>query len=293
MPQILKNKNLELHIDVPFEYYNYSRFDWTGKIRIVKFQDITLSSIERTDNRNPKTIGKGFYNEFGIDTALGFEEAKIGSWFHKIGIGLLKKTDSTYSFMKKYEIQPAQFTLKKALNKLVITCQSKLVNGFAYILTKTIELLENGFNILYLLENTGEKAIITDEYVHNFMAVQQDDIGKDYVLKFPFDLKPALFEETVNPEQKVIVGQKEIQFNQTPMKDFFFSNLSGNEKVTAQWQLLHLKHKIALSERLNFPTDKINLWGWKHVISPELFYKINIQPSQSKQWTRYYEINRL
>ena len=160
-------------------------------------------------------------------------------------------------------------------------------------MTKTIELQENSFSIHYLLENTGEKAIKTDEYVHNFMAFQQDDIGKDYVLKFPFDLKPALFGETVNPEQKVIIGQKDIQFNGKLSEEFFFSNLSGYEKVTAKWQLLHLKHKIALSESLNFPTDKINLWGWKHVISPELFHKINIQPSQSKQWSRHFKVNQL
>lgn len=293
MPQILKNKNLELHIDEPFEYYNFSRFDWTGKIRIVKFQNVPLSSIERTDNMDQKTIGKGFYNEFGIDAALGFEAVKIGDWFHKIGIGLLKKTGSTYSFMKKYEIRPADFTVKKALNKLIITCQSKLVNGYAYILTKTIELQENSFSIHYLLENTGEKAIITDEYVHNFMAFQQDDIGKDYVLKFPFDLKPALFGETVNPEQKVIIGQKDIQFNGKLSEEFFFSNLSGYEKVTANWELQYLKPKIAIKEHGNFLTNKINLWGWKHVISPELFYKINILPGQSKEWTRRFEMYQL
>ena len=34
---------------------------------------------------------KDFINEFGIDTALGFDETDIGGWFHKIGIGFIKK----------------------------------------------------------------------------------------------------------------------------------------------------------------------------------------------------------
>lgn len=47
---------------------------------------------------------KGLYNEFGIENALGFEETEIGDWFHKIGVGLLKKDSNTYSLNNEYEI---------------------------------------------------------------------------------------------------------------------------------------------------------------------------------------------
>ena len=83
MAHILKNKNLEIQIDFPLENYNFSRFDWTGKIVEVKFQNIQLSGVERTDCQNENHFGQGFYNEFGIDTALGFEETDIGGWFIK------------------------------------------------------------------------------------------------------------------------------------------------------------------------------------------------------------------
>ena len=91
MPHILKNKNIEIHIDLPTENYSSSRFDWTGKIVNVMFQNIQLASVESLTSKNKMQIGKGFYNEFGIDTALGFNDAIIGDWFHKIGVGLLKK----------------------------------------------------------------------------------------------------------------------------------------------------------------------------------------------------------
>ncbi|MGB5270962.1 MAG: hypothetical protein WBN52_10700 [Eudoraea sp.] len=55
----------------------------------MKFKDIQVSGVERTDGHNENYFGKGFYNEFGIDKALGFDETDIGGWFHKIGIGLL------------------------------------------------------------------------------------------------------------------------------------------------------------------------------------------------------------
>ena len=293
MTHILKNKNLEIHVDAPFENYNFSRFDWTGKIVAVKFQDILLSSVECTDCQNEHYFGKGFYNEFGIDTALGFDETAIGGWFHKIGVGLLKKDDNQYLFSKKYEIKPAEFNIISKSNKLLISCKSKTVNGYSYLLRKEIELQNSSFTIKYYLQNTGDKDIITNEYVHNFTAINKDLIGCNYIIKFPFQLKPDLFGETVNPQLKVNIGQNEIKFNGSPKDQFFFSNLTGSENVNAEWELINVESNIGISETGSFQTNKINLWGSKHVISPELFFNIFTKPGESTEWTRKYNMYKV
>jgi hypothetical protein len=293
MSHILKNKNLEIKIDLPLENYNFSRFDWTGKIVDVKFHNIQLATVERTDGQNEDSFGKGFYNEFGIDTALGFDETETGGWFHKIGVGLLKKENSQYLFSKNYEVKPAEFKISAESDRILIRCKSQVANGYAYLLRKEIQIAESGFILKYHLQNTGEKDIITDEYGHNFTSINNDLIGNKYVLKFPFQLKPGLFGETVNPELKVEIGQNEIKFKGTPDAQFFFSNLSGNENIDAGWQLINLKSKIGISESGSFQTNKVNLWGWKHVICPELFFKINIKPGQSVEWSRNYRVLKL
>lgn len=293
MPHILKNKNLEVHIDLPLENYQNSRFDWTGKIRLLKFQDTLLSNVERMDMNNETDIGRGLYNEFGIDTALGFEEADVGGWFHKIGIGLLKKEGNKYLFHKNHEIKPAKFEVNTAQDKLIINCISDTINGYAYILRKEIELFESSFSIQYQLENTGTKVIRTDEYVHNFLAIGQDAIGQNYSLTFPFQLQPDSFEETVNPEKKVKIGVSEVSFKATPQQPFFFSNLSGNQQIEAAWELVHHQQGIGISETGDFRTDKVNLWGWKHVISPELFFKIELPVGQAVTWSRRYHTYRI
>ncbi len=290
MSHILKNKNLEIKIDLPLENYNFSRFDWTGKIVEVKFKNKLLSTIERTDAQNENYLGKGFYNEFGIDTALGFDETKIGDWFHKIGVGLLKKEGSPYLFHKNYEIKPAEFKIFNKPNCIVIHCISEATNGYSYLLKKKIELQESGFSINYTLQNTGEKDIITDEYAHNFIAIDKGLIGPNYRLKFPFSLKLEQFKETVNPEEKVVFKQNEIKFKASPEEQFFFSNLTGSKNSTAKWEVINLKSNIGISETGSFQTNKINLWGWKHVISPELFFKIHIKPGKSTEWTRNYTV---
>ncbi|WP_222984242.1 hypothetical protein [Flagellimonas meishanensis] len=288
MAHILKNNSLEVHIDDPLENYQFSRFDWTGKITTLKFQDVPLSISEKNVGVDDRFFGKGFYNEFGIDTALGFEDASIGGWFHKIGIGLLKKDGNEYIFNKRYEIRPAAFEVKVEPNKVIISCLPPAENGYAYFLKKEINLLADGFSIDHYLENTGEKVLATDEYNHNFMAINKDLIGPNYLLKFPFQLKPTLFDEMVNPEDKVVLGNREFRFKGENKEPFFFSNLTGGESVDAEWELLNLKSGIGIRETGNFKTNKINLWGWEHVVSPELFHKIRLEPGQSTEWSRTY-----
>lgn len=292
MLHTLKNENLEIEIDTPFENYNSSRFDWTGKIVGVKFQNTTLSTSERTDGQNENQFGKGFYNEFGIDTALGFDEADIGGWFHKIGVGLLRKEAPQYQCSKPYDIRPAKFETVVKANRILTSCKSEAINGYSYLLRKEIELHDSSFTIKYYLENTGERDILTNEYVHNFTAFN-DPIGDNYILSFPFQLKPELFGETVNPELKIELGKDEIKFNGSPQQQFFFSNLSGGETVDAAWELINLQSKIAIKEIGSFQTRKVNLWGWRHVISPELFFEISVKPGKSTEWSRSYHVRSI
>ncbi|MEJ1223847.1 hypothetical protein [Sediminicola sp. 1XM1-17] len=290
MPHILKNELITVQIDLPQEQYQGSRFDWTGKITAVTYQNKSVTGIERTDLEESQHCGKGFYNEFGIDQPLGFEETVIGDWFHKIGVGLLKKDSHSYDFQKAYEVQPAAFKIDSHPTKINIGCTSAIHNGIGYFLHKTIALLDSGFMIHYRLTNTGDKTIETNEYCHNFLAIDQELMGAHYHLKFPFQLQPHLFGETVNPEQKVTLGAKDFSFTGTPQDQFFFSNLSGSKAVTAQWELFNLKTKIGIRETGSFPTSSINLWGWTHVISPELFHSISLPAGQTTEWSRTYEV---
>jgi hypothetical protein len=294
MPHILKNKDLEIHIDKPLENYKSSRFDWTGKITKVTFQGISLSTIENKNSKNEEHLGKGFYNEFGFEKPIGFEETALGGWFHKIGIGLIKKENSTYVKNSSYKLKPAVFKIiSETNNSIIIRCISVAISGYSYVLTKEIKVTDNGFKVDYKLENTGVKEIITDEYIHNFIGIDNDFIGPNYDLKFPFQIKPTLFEETVNPEQKIAIGKNDIRFIETPEIPFFFSNLSGNEKIDASWELTNLKSKISVKETGNFKTNKVNIWGWKHVVSPELYFNIAMKPGKSSEWSRNYELTKI
>ena len=293
MPLEIKNNNCTIIIDHPFENYCGSRFDWTGKITQLRFQNTSILSSENLSKKNEHGFGRGLYNEFGIDSPLGFKEAEIGEWFHKIGVGLLKKTKSEYRFNENYEIIPAAFRVITEKNKIIIYCTSDSINGYSYRLTKEIELFEKSFSIKHILENTGEKEIVTNEYNHNFIGINNGPIGENIILKFPFQVNPKELHEIVNPGNKVKIASSDLEFNAIPQEPFFFSNLSGHKLVDAAWELHDLNSKIGIRETGNFETQSINVWGSKHVISPELFIKIHISLGESKEWTRTYEVFEL
>jgi len=293
MAHILKSNSLKVAIDLPLENYKGSRFDWSGKISSIRFKDLPLTTIEDAGSKDVNFLGKGLYNEFGITNPVGYNETPKGGWFHKIGVGLLKKEHKQYLFHRKHVIRPAHFDITYEDRKIIIICKSELVNGYSYILKKEISISENSFTINYFLHNTGEKKIITDEYVHNFMAINNALIGEDYKLNFPFPINSSLFDETVNSENKVEIGLDNVTFNKTPKKQFFFSNLTGGKELQAEWILTNLKANVGIKEFGSFKTDKINLWGWKHVISPELFFKISVDPKETVEWSRKFDVFKI
>ena len=293
MAHILKSNSLKVAIDLPLENYKGSRFDWSGKISSIRFKDLPLTTIEDAGSKDVNFLGKGLYNEFGITNPVGYNETPKGGWFHKIGVGLLKKEHKQYLFHRKHVIRPAHFDITYEDRKIIIICKSELLNGYSYILKKEISISENSFTINYFLHNTGEKKIITDEYVHNFMAINNALIGKDYTLKFPFQIDSTLFDETVNSENKVEIGSDNITFRETPKKQFFFSNLTGGKELQAEWMLTNLKTEVGIKEIGNFKTNKINLWGWGHVISPELFFKISVDPKKTIEWSRKFDVFKI
>lgn len=290
MPHILQHKQLTLHLELPKEGYQSSRFDWTGKITQVWFQGIPVTTTETADTVHLPHHGRGFFNEFGIESPLGFHRASIGDWCHKIGVGLIKKATEHYDFHHQYEIAPARFTVERRSDQVIIQCFSELVDGYAYRLQKFIRIVDTGFRIMYLLHNLGTRSIETTEYSHNFIGIDGDPIGSNYELSMPFSLYPEQFEEAVNPEAAVIVGKNSFSFPKRPSQPFFFGRLGEKHAASEGWKLVHRPSQLCIREVTSHAPSHFNLWGWKHVISPEVFIPISLPPGQQTGWARQFQI---
>ena len=288
---VLENNMLRLTIEEPGRVYKNSRFDWTGNISQILFENkISFCSAETTGEFDFKRHGQGLYNEFGIIKPVGYDDCAVGEKFPKIGVGLLtKKSYEAYDFLMAYEIDPFEIQIENAEEWVKYIVHPKDCRGYSTKLMKKIELSRNSFTISYELENTGIRKIQTNEYCHNFIAINKLNIDEHYTLRVPCEIiKPSFMIEAVNPENAVILNPNSVNFNCTPEKDFFYSPLTEFRSEHGEWDITHDRIGVGMKENTDFIPEMMNVWGGKHVISPELFIKIDLEPGQKLKWRRNY-----
>lgn len=217
-----------------------------------------------------------------------------GERFHKIGVGLLKKDSyDPYSFAKSYNVLPLEIEEEIFDNSILFKINAPLINGFAYSLRKNLLLDGSMFILNYKMTNTGEKIIRTSEYVHNFLSLNNRDIDASYLLRFSFICDPDGCIEVVNPQNCVKINKNTVLWNSQMETPIFFSQLNPGNLKHCYWELINTKEKIGLRETCMSNISRVNLWGTKHVISPELFHPITLEPGESESWDRKFEFFEL
>lgn len=270
--------------------YSGTRFDWTGFIT-----QVTLEKGGHTFCVPESLVpghgsgGSGFCNEFAISRSIGYEEAEVGEWFPKPGVGLLQKTsEEPYAFNGKYPLIPFQITEEQTLQSVTYIVQPMECRGYSMLLTKTIALQDDRLNISYTLENRGSKALHTEEYIHNFTGINGAVIGSGYTLTLPGEAGVRDPESSFTAELLDCSGNS-ITWNNEPDRPFY-CKLTGWEQRDADyyWELVHHPSGAGVRESGNFVPERVALWGEQHVISPEVFADISILPRHSKHWRRSY-----
>ncbi|MFF2912298.1 hypothetical protein [Paenibacillus sp. NPDC057934] len=294
MGNILSNGILSVEI-AEMGAYAGSRFDWTGFIT-----QVTLEQGKHTFCVPESLIpgqgsgGRGLCNEFGISRAIGYDEAPVGGWFPKPGVGLLQRQNlDAYTFMGEYERTPFVIGVEASSDSITYTVQPMECNGYGMLLTKTIAIHQNTLIIDYTLVNKGTKTIETEEYVHNFIGIDGNAVGVDYELRLPGVISIEKPESSFTSELLLTEGDR-LSWKRQPDRPFYCM-LSSDAKgeVDFNWELTHKPSGAGLREIGDFPISQIALWGVGHVISPEVFVNISLLPRQSKHWRRSYEFFKL
>lgn len=275
--------------------YRGSRFDWTGAIsQVTLLQGNHSFCVPESLVPGVGTGGRGLCNEFGISRAIGYDNAPAGGWFPKLGVGLLQKPNTLpYNFNLDYLVNPSKVSVRVDLHEVKFTVQPMECRGFSMLLSKTVSINQDTLNIAYELHNLGSKSFQTDEYVHNFVGIDANEVGEDYELRFPGGIRIEEPESSYTNELLVAAGGK-ITWKRKPDRPFYCKlvadKTSGGE---FHWELLHAPSRIGIRESGDFPISQMILWGERHVISPEVFVNIDLSPGQSQQWNRTYQFFHL
>ena len=289
MSRVIRISSDRLNIDIAEPGYAYGgqRFDWTGFVLQAEL-DKTHTYCAYEDTIPMKgTGGIGLCGAFECMNEDNYDITPVGGHFINIGIGLVKKPDDApYFFARGLPVAPFPTAINK-LGKDAVRFEqvSGECNGFRYRYNKTLSVDGNVLFISSELQNIGIKPIHTREFNHNFICIDGHPIGPDYRLSLPY-----------TPELDIKHGAFAVEPGRVSPEAFssgsFFANIRNHGGALNHfWELAHLPTGASIRETGDFAVDRFDLWGRPHVISPEIFVKIGIEPGETFKWSRKYEFD--
>lgn len=283
---IIQNNRLTVTLQQPGREYRRSRFDWGAIISgIVLDNKVNFCSQEATGD-NLGTEGTGLTFEFGINKAVGYDEVKPGDFFPKIGVGFLKReSHDDYDFFHDYQVKPVDVSVKQD-EQVHFIQQSPVINGYGWILDRSIGINENRLVVETCLKNSGEKRIITNEYCHNFLKLGDNPVGSQYLLGLNRDVSLCESKGVIQHDKRSISPDGE------PESWFYCAAEEADNSGEFCWRLEHKECGIAVICEEKFNVSRFALWGMRHVISPEFFIEIDLKPQESLTWSRCYSFEQ-
>jgi hypothetical protein len=278
-------------------YYRGTRFDWSGAISSLQFQGHEYFG-KWFDQYDPKIHDAimGPVEEFLTNgMGLGYEEAKPGQSFVKIGVGAIRKPEEpTFRQFGTYDITDnGKWTINKTAGFVEFTQELSDTLGYAYIYKKTVRLVPGKPEMVleHCLRNTGKKPISTSVYEHNFYMLDHRPAGPSYIVRFPFEIHPqADLHGMAEARGKDFTYLKELQVGQsvaTAMEGFRDTPRDYDIRVENR------KAGIGVRQTSDRPIAKLFFWSIRTTVCPEAFIDLHAEPGQEVKWRISYEFYRL
>ncbi|GAB4012486.1 hypothetical protein GCM10028808_28720 [Spirosoma migulaei] len=274
-------------------YYQGTRFDWSGVFASLDYNGHSYFG-QWFDKYDPKLHDaiSGPVEEF---TPIGYETAKPGEDFLKIGVGSLRKAaDAPYRFATPYEtINPGKWSVaQKGKDAIEFTHELTDAAGYSYRYRKTVKLVPGKPTLVleHSLTNTGSKPIETTVYDHNFYVIDKQTTGPDFFVTFPFPLQTkgtprgmgTLFETRTNQ----ITYLRELAKGETT-----HCYLTGFGDTAKDYDIRIENRKTGAGVRITCdqPIVQLAYWSMPIAVCPEPYIQIKAEPGKEFSWKIQYD----
>ena len=290
---IISNDQVEMKLYLPDAekgLYRATRFDWSGVIGSVKYKEHEYFGYWK-DTHDPL-----FHEDLPgpvegyLKPGLGYEEAKPGGKYIRIGVGVIEKPDEEeYSFRNFYKIlDHGKWTVEHGNDWISFRHELSSDIGYSYLYEKHIKLKSNGFILQHKLKNMGEKVIETDQFNHNFFMIDGEPSGTAFSVSFPY---PVSTED--DPKGFVKIQDNEIRFIRDLQEDdSFFLLLHGYGEEVADHQITVQNHEsgAGVTYSIDKPLHRLAFWACRTTLCPENFIWLNVEPGGQEEWTSEYTL---
>lgn len=225
---------------------------------------------------------------------VGYDDAKAGGDFLKIGVGMLERIDAEpYNFRLPHKIKNAgERSVKVLPDRVEYVHKLSDKSGYGYVLKKTLMLDGNGgLKILCTLKNTGVKKIDSNVYNHNFFTVDNAPVDESVVVKFAFAPKA----DTGGLGKNARLDGSRIRFLRRLSDDDRASmiGICGGGTDANDMSVEFGNVGAGVRVRCDKPLLKAVFWSDKKTVCPEPFVKISLAPNEEMSWTWMYDFYNL
>jgi hypothetical protein len=276
--------------DAQHGYYRATRFDWSGVISRLEWNGHNyfgqwFSKYEPTIN----DAITGPVEEFMVSP--GYDDAKPGETFVRIGVGALRKPDEpAFRRFSTYQIvDHGKWTTNVRKDSVEFVHTLGDTAGYAYVYRKEVRLDGDALVLEHRLRNTGRKPMTTSVYNHNFFMLDGQPTGPDVVLSLPFepravvDLAPAGLAAVRGRD---FVYLKELQPKQTVQTD-----LTGFGTTSRDYDIRIENRRTGAGVRITSdrPVSRLLLWSPRTTVCPEPYIDLNVAPGRDVSWRIRYD----
>ena len=272
-------------------YYRATRFDWSGVISSLEWNGHSYFGqwFDRYDPKLHDSI-TGPVEEFLTNgSGLGYDDAKPGESFIKIGVGALRRPDNApFRQFATYEItDPGKWTVHHSDKQIEFTHELGDTGRYAYLYHKTLRLQGNRLILEHRLRNTGRKTIATSVYEHNFFMLDGEASGPDTVLRFRFDPRAkADLHGLAETEGTDVRYLHELERGQTVFTEL---NGYGGNAADNDIRVENTKTGAAVHQTGDHPLSKLVLWSIRTTVCPEAYIDLQVEPGKEVSWRITYE----
>ena len=272
--------------------YRATRFDWSGIIASVKYGDHEYFGYWKNTHDPKVHEDLSGPSESSNLPGPGFNEAKAGGKFIRLGVGVIEKPDDKpYETFKTYNIlDHGDWEVEQGDDWIDFKQTVKSDIGYGYVYTKRIALKsrEPGFTISHRLENIGQKVIETDQFNHNFFMIDGEHAGPSIHVTFPYEIS------TENDLRDVMaINGHELYFQRDlgPGKSIWMEFKGFSDKVKDhQVRIVNQKSGAGVRIRVDKPLYKMVFWSCHTTYCPENFIYIKVDPGKSETWVSDYTL---
>jgi hypothetical protein len=259
-------------------YYRATRFDWAGVM-----PSLTYKGIEYFGQWFPRYDPKLHDSIVGpvesFDT-IGFDKAKPGDTFLRIGVGLLRRPDEKpLNNFFTYEIADGgKWTSRPGKDRIEFTHDLSGV----YRYRKIVRLDGNKLVLEHSLKNTGKQLLETDVYNHDFYMIGGAPSGPEVTVQFPFEPRA-----TQDMKGVTVLNGKQLSYTREfAARESINTDMVGFSDSARDYDIRveNRKVKAGVRQTSDHGMSKLHFWSISTTVCPEAYTHIRVDPGKEFHW---------